>query len=75
MSYVDMFKSGKRFPEAQTMLEATASANNQNARQLAVGKYRTEMDAYCGPKVYEYRKVDQVSGILQRSRLDLIAYL
>lgn len=57
-SYVEMFKSGTRFPEAQTMLEATASANNQNATQLALSKYKGEMDAYCGPRVYEYRKVD-----------------
>lgn len=58
LSYVEMFKSGTRFPEAQTMLEATASANNQNARQLAVTKYKAEMDAFVGPKVYEYRKVE-----------------
>jgi len=58
LSYVEMFKSGTRFPEAQTMLEATASANNQNARQLAVTKYKGEMDAFVGPKVYEYRKVE-----------------
>lgn len=58
LSYVEMFKSGTRFPEAQTMLEATASANNQNARQLAVAKYKAEMDAFVGPKVYEYRKVE-----------------
>lgn len=32
MSYVEMFKSGSKFPEAKTMLEATALANNQNAR-------------------------------------------
>ncbi len=59
LSYVDMFKSGTRFPEAQTMLEATASANNQNATQLALTKYKAEMDAFCGPKTYEYRKVEQ----------------
>ena len=55
-----MFQSGKRFPAAQTMLEATASANNQNARSLAISKYREEMDKYVGPGISEYRKVDQV---------------
>ena len=34
MSYVEMFKSGSKFPEAKTMLEATALANNQNARSV-----------------------------------------
>lgn len=32
ISYVKMFKSGSKFPEAKTMLEVTAYANNQNAR-------------------------------------------
>ena len=56
-----MFKSGTKFPEAQTMLEATAAANNQNAKSQALTKYRDEMDSFCGPGIYEYRKIDDVS--------------
>jgi hypothetical protein len=60
VTYVRLFQSGDRFPEAKTMLEATASANNQNARQLATNKYRAEMDKFVGPGVHDYRKVQQV---------------
>ena len=34
-AYAEMFASGASFPEASTMLEATATANNHNAINLA----------------------------------------
>jgi hypothetical protein len=33
-----------------TMLEATADANNRNAYDLALAKYRTAMDRVAGPE-------------------------
>mmetsp|Transcript_18930 Transcript_18930/g.34315 ORF Transcript_18930/g.34315 Transcript_18930/m.34315 type:complete len:601 (-) Transcript_18930:5607-7409(-) len=47
-AYAKLFESGAHFPEASTMLEATASANNHNALHLSVAKYKTEMDHVAG---------------------------
>ena len=43
-AYAKMFKTGSEFPQATTMLAATAEANNTNAKALAVAKYKSEMD-------------------------------
>jgi len=49
-AYAKMFKSGAEFPEATTMLAATAEANNKNGMRLAVAKYKSEMERVSGGK-------------------------
>ena len=53
-AYADMFVSGASFPEASTMLEATASANNTNAINLAIAQYKDTMNRIAGPKCSNY---------------------
>ncbi|CAM9423538.1 unnamed protein product [Phaeothamnion confervicola] len=48
-AYVDLFQKGADFPAAQTMLEATAAANNANAAHAALARYKVEMDKAAGP--------------------------
>eukprot|EP00629_Pelagomonadales_sp_RCC1024_P017123 CAMPEP_0119264842 /NCGR_PEP_ID=MMETSP1329-20130426/3827_1 /TAXON_ID=114041 /ORGANISM="Genus nov. species nov., Strain RCC1024" /LENGTH=572 /DNA_ID=CAMNT_0007264635 /DNA_START=233 /DNA_END=1948 /DNA_ORIENTATION=- len=47
-AYAGMFRDGAKFPQAQTMLEATAEANNRNARAKALESYCAAMDARVG---------------------------
>jgi len=48
-AYAAMFAGGaNRFPQAQTMLEATAEANNRNARAKALEAYCAALDMKCG---------------------------
>ena len=48
--YVSMFQQGnKSFPQAMTMLEATAEANNRNSFSLALNSYKSDMDAVLVP--------------------------
>jgi len=53
-AYADMFATGASFPEASTMLEATAAANNQNAVNLAIAQYKDTMSRIAGPKCSNY---------------------
>lgn len=53
-NYAQMFESGAHFPEAATMLEATSSANNSNATNLSIRKYKKEMDHMAGAKCSDY---------------------
>mmetsp|Transcript_25291 Transcript_25291/g.70837 ORF Transcript_25291/g.70837 Transcript_25291/m.70837 type:complete len:610 (+) Transcript_25291:119-1948(+) len=53
-AYAEMFQSGAKFPEAATMLQATATANNTNAIQLALGVYKDTMNRIAGPKCSNY---------------------
>lgn len=53
-AYATMFSSGASFPEASTMLEATATANNQNAVNLAIAAYKDPMSRIAGPKCSNY---------------------
>ena len=53
-SYAKMFESGANFPEAATMLEATANANNTNASNLSVRQYKDSMDRISGAKSKDY---------------------
>lgn len=47
--YVKMFQAGeKQFPQAMTMLEATAKANNRNAYDLGLKSYKDSMNALVG---------------------------
>ena len=43
------FKEADVFPEARTLLAATAEANNRNACDAALRKYKREMDQLVGP--------------------------
>ncbi|KAL3904482.1 MAG: hypothetical protein SGILL_010052 [Bacillariaceae sp.] len=53
-AYAEMFASGAAFPEAQTMLEATATANNTNAVNLAIAQYKDFMNRISGPNCNNY---------------------
>lgn len=48
--YVNLFKEATIFPEAKTLLEATAEANNINFQRRSMDTYRTEMDVIAGLK-------------------------
>ena len=49
-----MFASGASFPEASTMLAATANANNTNAVNMAINQYKDTMSRIAGPKCSNY---------------------
>jgi atlastin len=53
-AYAEMFANGASFPEASTMLEATATANNTNAVNMAVAQYKDYMNRISGPKCNNY---------------------
>mmetsp|Transcript_16613 Transcript_16613/g.24834 ORF Transcript_16613/g.24834 Transcript_16613/m.24834 type:complete len:647 (+) Transcript_16613:231-2171(+) len=53
-NYAKMFETGAHFPEAATMLEATSNANNTNALNLTVKKYKEEMDSIAGAAQTNY---------------------
>ena len=55
-AYAEMFASGASFPEASTMLEATATANNSNAVNLAVNQYKDFMNRISGPSCNNFIK-------------------
>jgi len=60
-AYAEMFASGASFPEASTMLEATATANNSNAIHLAVSKYKDYMNRISGPNCTNYIKPQELA--------------
>lgn len=53
-AYAELFREGTKFPSATTMLEATASANNTNAVNLALAEYKSIMNRIAGPKCSNY---------------------
>eukprot|EP00529_Nitzschia_sp_RCC80_P011401 CAMPEP_0113502850 /NCGR_PEP_ID=MMETSP0014_2-20120614/33809_1 /TAXON_ID=2857 /ORGANISM="Nitzschia sp." /LENGTH=636 /DNA_ID=CAMNT_0000397735 /DNA_START=50 /DNA_END=1960 /DNA_ORIENTATION=+ /assembly_acc=CAM_ASM_000159 len=55
-AYAQMFSSGAEFPEASTMLDATATTNNTNAVNLAVREYKDIMSRIAGPNCSNYIK-------------------
>jgi atlastin len=57
-AYAALFASGAKFPTAATLLEATASANNTNAIQLAMTEYKEQMDRIAGPRCNNFIKQD-----------------
>ena len=59
-AYAKLFVSGATFPEAATMLEATAAANNTNAVHLGQAKYKEMMDRVSGPKCSNYLKPEEL---------------
>lgn len=65
--YAKMFESGARFPEAATMLEATANANNSNATNLTIHEYKGKMDRIAGPNVTSFLKPEELEEMHQRA--------
>lgn len=55
-AYALLFKNGASFPEASTMLEATASANNTVAVNATISSYVEEMDEFVGPDAVAFRR-------------------
>mmetsp|Transcript_11887 Transcript_11887/g.14357 ORF Transcript_11887/g.14357 Transcript_11887/m.14357 type:complete len:562 (+) Transcript_11887:92-1777(+) len=53
-AYVGMFQDSKKFPEAKTVLQATAEANTRNASSLAMKKYVESMDSEMGSTMTRY---------------------
>lgn len=49
-TYAGLFREASIFPEAKTLLEATAEANNVNQRDKALIKYKREMEKMAGSK-------------------------
>lgn len=46
-AYVTTFHEATAFPEAKTLLAATAEANDRNAKEAALKSYKEEMDHEC----------------------------
>jgi atlastin len=78
-AYADMFASGASFPEASTMLEATAAANNTNAVNMAINEYKEFMNRIAGPKCSSFIRSQELKDdhkqLMARSmeRFDSIA--
>ena len=66
-AYAQMFEGGAHFPTACTMLDATASANNVNATNLSIQKYKEGMDKIAGTRCTRYLDPDE----LRKSHLDI----
>lgn len=49
-TYAALFREASIFPEAKTLLEATAEANNVNMKDKALIKYKREMETVAGPR-------------------------
>jgi atlastin len=62
-AYAELFASGAHFPEASTLLDATASANNTNAINLAISEYKERMNRIAGPKCTNYVKPDEMKEL------------
>jgi atlastin len=59
-AYADLFSSGAHFPEAATLLHATATANNHNAVYLGMAEYKGTMDRIAGPHCSIYVKPEEL---------------
>lgn len=62
-AYAELFASGAHFPEAATLLEATASANNTNAVNLAMSEYKENMNRIAGPHCSSYIKPEELKEL------------
>jgi len=62
-AYAELFASGAHFPEAATLLEATASANNTNAVNLAMAEYKDQMNRIAGPHCSNYIKPEELKEL------------
>ena len=60
-SYSQMFEEiGAHFPKAETMLEATSTANNANAINASVEAYSDIMTLVAGPQASDYHRPDDL---------------
>lgn len=50
IEYAKLFKQATVFPKAESLLEATATANNRAATDKALAAYKREMDDKAGPR-------------------------
>lgn len=71
--YADLFASGASFPTAGTLLEATASANNTNAVQIAVAEYKEKMNRVAGPHCTNYMRLEELRGDHSLSKRQCLA--
>ena len=62
-AYAELFASGAHFPEAATLLEATASANNTNAVNFAMAEYKDHMNRIAGPHCSNYIKPEELKEL------------
>ena len=58
--YAGLFEKGADFPEATTMLEATAIANNTNATSESIHIYKEKMNTVVGPQITAYMKPSEL---------------
>lgn len=60
-AYAELFVTGASFPEAATLLDATAKANNHNAVHLSITEYKDSMDRVAGPHCSNYVKPEELT--------------
>ncbi|CAI5735834.1 unnamed protein product [Peronospora destructor] len=68
-TYAGLFREASIFPEAKTLLEATAEANNVNQRDKALLMYKREMEKIAGSKC-QYVPVQE----LERHHKQIVRY-
>eukprot|EP00668_Euglena_longa_P003693 GGOE01004334.1.p1 GENE.GGOE01004334.1~~GGOE01004334.1.p1 ORF type:complete len:601 (+),score=219.51 GGOE01004334.1:26-1804(+) len=70
-NYVQVFHDAANgsgvFPEAKTLLAATAEANNFNAVELGLKRYRNTMDQICGAK-QQYVSPDKIEETHEQAK-------
>jgi atlastin len=70
-AYAELFTTGAdKFPTASTMLEATASANNTNAVNLALTRYQDAMDRIAGANCSTYHAPEELEEDHERALTD-----
>lgn len=68
-AYAKLFANGAHFPEAGTMLDATANANNFNATNDSLHIYKEKMDNVCGPNKLDYVKMNELEEAHEEIRV------
>lgn len=72
-AYAELFASGAKFPTAETMLHATAKANNTNALHLGMAMYKQAMDRIAGPQCSNYMRQDELKKEHAKCRHEAMA--
>mmetsp|Transcript_13041 Transcript_13041/g.19909 ORF Transcript_13041/g.19909 Transcript_13041/m.19909 type:complete len:564 (+) Transcript_13041:131-1822(+) len=62
-AYADLFTTGATFPEAGTLLNATAQANNTNAVTLSLEDYKQKMNRIAGPNCSNYVRPEELKEL------------
>lgn len=62
-AYADLFTTGASFPEAGTLLNATAQANNTNAVTLSLEDYKQKMNRIAGPNCSNYVRPEELDEL------------